>query len=61
MAVNKKIKEFFNPDLKIWGVFFTRYNQQRVLSKQITDEVKKHFGDRLMKSVIRLMARATSW
>jgi chromosome partitioning protein len=54
VGIIKKIKEFFNPDLKIWGVFFTRYNQQRVLSKQITDEVKKHFGDRLMKSVIRL-------
>ena len=48
------VKKHFNPGLKIKGVFFTKYNEQRVLTKEIKNQIKGYFGDNLMKTTIRV-------
>ncbi len=48
------VKKHFNPRLMIKGVFFTKYNEQRILTKKIKDQIKGYFGDNLMKTVIRV-------
>ena len=48
------VKKHFNPGLKIKGVFFTKYNEQRVLTKEIKNQIKGFFGDNLMKTSIRV-------
>ena len=48
------VKKHFNPGLMIKGVFFTKYNEQRVLTKEIKNQIKGYFGDNLMKTVIRV-------
>ena len=35
-------------------VFFTKYNEQRVLTKEIKNQIKGYFGDNLMKTAIRV-------
>jgi len=48
------VKKHFNPGLMIKGVFFTKYNEQRVLTKEIKNQIKGYFGDNLMKTAIRV-------
>lgn len=47
-------KENTNPTLKIGGVFLTKYNKSRLLTKSIREEVSKYFGDVLFNTVIRV-------
>ena len=47
-------KENTNPQLKISGVFLTKYNKSRSLTKSIREEVSKYFGDVLFETVIRV-------
>jgi chromosome partitioning protein len=47
-------KENTNPALKIGGVFLTKYNKSRSLTKSIREEVGKYFGDVLFETVIRV-------
>ena len=46
------VKQTFNPDLNIAGLFLTMYDARTNLSNQVMDEAKKHFGDLVFKSVI---------
>lgn len=48
------VKKHFNPELMIKGVFFTKYNEQRILTKEIKNQIKGYFGDNLMKTAIRV-------
>lgn len=48
------VKKHFNPGLTIKGVFFTKYNEQRILTKEIKNQIKGYFGDNLMKTAIRI-------
>jgi chromosome partitioning protein len=48
------VKKHFNPKLMIKGVFFTKYNEQRVLTNEIKNQIKEYFGDNLMKTAIRV-------
>lgn len=49
-----KVRDNFNPGLEIMGVFFTMFQQQRVLSQEIRNQVKEIFGDVLMENTIRV-------
>ncbi|MCI0480470.1 MAG: AAA family ATPase [Candidatus Dadabacteria bacterium] len=46
------VKERLNPDLEIEGVVLTMFDVRTNLSPQVADEVKKHFGDKVYKSII---------
>lgn len=46
------IRDRLNPQLDILGVVLTMYTKRMVLSDQVQQEVAKHFGDKVFKTVI---------
>lgn len=50
--VVQKIKARLNPDLKIGGVFFTQYDQRKIMNRDIYEAVKTMFGEKLLNSTI---------
>ncbi len=46
------IKDSFNPTLEIEGILLTMFDGRNSLAIQVTDELKKHFGDKVYKTVI---------
>jgi len=46
------VKENLNPDLKVEGVLLTMYDGRLNLSRQVSDEVRKHFNSRVYNTVI---------
>jgi chromosome partitioning protein len=47
------VKKYFNPKLEVSGIFFTRYNEKLLLSKEVRKNVELSYGERLMNSEIR--------
>lgn len=54
VGIIQKVKTHLNENLTIKGVFITKCNPQRLLTKQITESVNKHFGDKLFNTYIRI-------
>lgn len=48
----KLVQDNLNPDLKIEGVLLTMYDSRLNLSKQVSEEVRKHFDQRVYSTVI---------
>ncbi len=48
----QRIKDHLNPKLDIMGVVMTMVDSRTQLSKQVTDEVSRFFGDVLFKTLI---------
>ena len=48
----KMVKTRLNPDLDIFGVLMTMYDSRTSLSKQVAEEVKNYFNDKMFKTVI---------
>ncbi|HXR96841.1 MAG TPA: ParA family protein [Terriglobales bacterium] len=48
----RSIRENFNPNLEIEGVLFTQLDERTNLSRQVADNLRQHFGDRVFKTVI---------
>jgi len=48
----RMVKSRLNPDLEIFGVLLTMYDSRTTLSKQVAEEVKKYFGNKVFKTVI---------
>ncbi|NPA46109.1 MAG: ParA family protein [Chlorobi bacterium] len=48
----KSVQELHNPDLDIEGMLLTMYDSRLKLSNQVVEEVKKHFGDMVFKTII---------
>lgn len=46
------VKENLNPNLVVEGVVLTMYDSRLNLSKQVSDEVRKHFDERVYETVI---------
>ena len=46
------IKQSFNPRLEIEGILFTMFDSRNNLSHQVAHEVKRHFKDKVFKTVI---------
>lgn len=47
-----RLRESFNPGLEIEGVVLTMYDERTNLAQQVTQELKKFFGDKLLNTVI---------
>lgn len=54
ISIIENVQFNFNPELHIGGVFITKCNSQRVLTENIKTSVKKHFGDKLFDTSIRV-------
>lgn len=48
----KMVKSRLNPNLDIFGVLMTMYDSRTSLSKQVAEEVKGYFDDKMFKTVI---------
>jgi chromosome partitioning protein len=48
----ERLRESFNPGLQIEGVVLTMYDDRTILAQQVTQELKKHFGSKLLETVI---------
>jgi len=46
------IRSSFNPSLEIEGILLTMYDGRNTLAHQVTDELTKHFGDKVYKTRI---------
>lgn len=48
----KLVRSSFNPDLEIEGILLTMFDPRNTLSHQVAEEVKKHFGNKVYKTLI---------
>jgi len=46
------IKESFNSALEIEGILLTMFDGRNTLANQVSDELRKHFGDKVYKTII---------
>jgi chromosome partitioning protein len=46
------VKRHLNPELELAGVLLTMYDPRTNLSAQVEEEVRRHFGDRVYRTVI---------
>ncbi len=53
----KKIKQAYNPDLKIEGFLLTMYDRRLNLSSQVEQEVRRFFDKKVYRSVIHRSVR----
>ena len=48
----RRIKQNLNPNLNIAGILLTMFDKRTNLSHQVAEDAKKHFKDKVFKSVI---------
>ena len=48
----ERVRKTFNPELDIHGVVLTMFDQRNNLSRMVEIDVRKHFGDKVYKTVI---------
>ena len=46
------VRKSYNPELEIEGILITMFDSRLNLSKEVLEEVKKYFGDKVYKTVI---------
>jgi len=52
LDIIQRVRSGLNPKLEILGVVVTMYDNRTTLAGQVSDELKKHFGDKVLNSVI---------
>jgi chromosome partitioning protein len=52
LSVMQRVRQGLNSGLDIMGVVVTMYDSRTSLSGQVYDELKKHFGDKVFKTII---------
>lgn len=48
----KKVRSNFNPKLHIEGLLRTMFDPRSILAQQVSDQLQKHFGDKVYRTVI---------
>lgn len=48
----QQVRRTFNPRLTIEGILLTMHDGRTLLSQQVVQEIKEHFGQRVLKTVI---------
>lgn len=48
----ERVRDSLNPKLDIEGIALTMYDDRMNLARQVADEVRRHFGDKVYRSVI---------
>ncbi|MEO6259313.1 MAG: AAA family ATPase [Thermoanaerobaculia bacterium] len=48
----ERVRESLNPNLEIEGIALTMYDDRMNLAKQVAEEVRRHFGERVYATVI---------
>lgn len=52
LSVMQRVRSGLNTKLELLGVFITMYDSRTSLSEQVYDELKKHFGDKVLTTVV---------
>ncbi len=52
LSVIQQVRQALNPNLNILGVVVTLYDNRTSLAEQVKNELQKHFGNKLFKTVI---------
>jgi len=52
MTTVERVREAVNPNLEIEGIVLTMFDERMNLSRQVAEEVRTHFGDKVYQSVI---------
>lgn len=52
MITIDRVRDAVNPNLEIEGIVLTMYDERMNLSRQVAEEVRTHFGDKVYQSVI---------
>ncbi len=53
----KIVRQHLNPDLEIEGVLLTMFDTRLRLSNQISDEVRRYFGDKVFDAIVQRNVR----
>ncbi len=48
----ERVRDFLNPQLEIEGIALTMYDDRVNLARQVAQEVRNHFGDKVYRTVI---------
>lgn len=48
----ERVRESLNPTLEIEGIALTMYDERMNLARQVAEEVRRHFGEKVYKTVI---------
>jgi chromosome partitioning protein len=48
----ERVRDMLNPGLEIEGIALTMYDERMNLARQVADEVRSHFGEKVYNSVI---------
>ncbi|HUP62323.1 MAG TPA: ParA family protein [Thermoanaerobaculia bacterium] len=52
MNTVERVRDMLNPSLQIEGIALTMYDDRVNLARQVAEEVRNHFGDKVYKTVI---------
>ena len=52
MDTLERVRESFNPALALDGIVLTMFDDRTNLSRQVADDIREHFGDRVYRTVI---------
>ena len=52
MASIERVKSTLNPTIELEGIVLTMFDSRNSLSRQVADEVRTHFGEKVFKSVV---------
>ena len=52
LQVMQRVRQGSNPQLELLGVVLTMFNSRTTLAEQVQNEVSKHFGDKVFKTVV---------
>jgi chromosome partitioning protein len=52
MNTIRLVQESYNTELQIEGILVTMFDSRLNLSKQVYDEVKKYFGDKVFRTIV---------
>jgi chromosome partitioning protein len=48
----ERVRHAFNPELAIEGVVLTMYDDRTNLGRQVTDDIRRHLGDKVYETII---------
>jgi chromosome partitioning protein len=48
----ERVRDFLNPQLEIEGIALTMYDERMNLARQVAQEVRNHFGEKVYRTVI---------
>jgi len=52
VATVRRVQGGFNPRLQLTGIILTMYDDRTNLAKEVVDEIRRHFPDRVMNTII---------